>query len=151
MRDWIERRFHAPAWEPYGYLLMPIVVGIFIVAAKLAADRWMLNGPRDPGWPPAAAQVLGALIVAAVLEGGMFQARNRWPQMPWEAKWILTEVLWYWPGLALVISVIYAARHQAFGALPDAFVTGAIAVPLVTVGNMAAIRAWDERRRSNWS
>jgi len=127
---------------------MPVVIGLIVVAAKLAADKWMLNGRRDPGWPPAAAQVLGALIVAAALEGGLFRTRNRWPQVRLWKKWILTEALWYWPGLGLVVSVIYGARHQAFGPFPDAFVTGAIVVPLVTVGNMAALRAWDEKADS---
>ncbi len=148
MREWIDRRFHG-VWEPSGYLLTPVLIALIVVAAKLAADEWLLDGRPDPGWPGAAAQVLGALIIAAVLEGGLFQARNRWPATPWWRKWILTEILWYWPALALVVSVIYAARHQRFGPVPDAFVTGAIAALLVTVGNMAALNAWDQRR-SDW-
>ena len=128
-------------WQPYGHLLMPILIGIAIGGWKFAVD-----GHRDPGWPAAAAQVLGALIVAAVLEGGLFQARNRWPETGrWRTR-IMTEIMWYWPLAAVIVSVFYAARHEAFGPVLDAFVAGAIAVLLVTIGNMASLRAWDQKR-----
>jgi hypothetical protein len=123
-------------WQPYGYLLLPAVLGV-----AAAVYRLIVHGGRSPDWPLGAATIIAAIIIAAALEGGLFAARTRWPG---STARVLTNVLWYWPLFALIIASDRAADHKAFAGWEDVFVAGGIVTLVITIGNLAALRAENE-------
>ncbi len=124
--------------QPYATLLPPLGAGAtaFVV--------WLLCDPgRSPDWPLGAATILAALIIAATLEGSLFLTRKLWDRDDWQRRVTrgLTNALWYWPVLALLWAGFRATGHHAFSRIDGALVAGGIATLLVTVGNLASLRA----------